>query len=241
MKKPKPTKNRTELLRRRKIKEWWTPERKKAHSEKSIEIWDDEDRKKAKSEEQKTFWADHPDSVNAQSKRQKRVMRDRKRRKVQSKIMKKLKADPEFEALRLAGISKAEATEERKTARRATLSETLSKPAVSKRRKKNSAKAQLDPEYRDARSVEKKKFWADIRAAQDAHTAAKTRNGPGAPKKTERTRRILELRSLHPNWDRGDIAREMYPDYDKLGTQEKTNIRGAIAKVEFRQKQETPA
>jgi retron-type reverse transcriptase len=94
----------------------------------------------------------------------KRVMRPQKRRKTQSAIMKKLKADATFEARRLAGIQKAKADPEQKARRIATFAKALAVPSVARRRIKNSRKATKSREYRAAMSAKKKKFWADLRA-----------------------------------------------------------------------------
>jgi hypothetical protein len=225
----KPVPTRTELLRRKKIRKFWAdhPERREAQSKVQKQFWADHpERREAKSKEQEQFWSDHPERRRVQSSRQTQVMRDPNRRKINSTTMKRLKADPAFEARRLAGIRKAEASAERKASRRTTLAKTLAVPAIRRRRITNSKKATADPKYRAAMSALKTKFWANIRTrlADPAATATSKRRR-GRPSMDERNRRAAELHALGRTWR--DIARETEPDFDQ-------DPRGAMERVRSR-------
>jgi len=207
--------NPRELARRRKIRKFWAdhPEKSAAQSERQKEVWADKERRDAKSKEQKQFWVNHPEKSAAQSKRQKRVMRSSKRREINSATMMRLKAHPEFEARRLAGIAKAEATPERKTLRRGTLAKTLAKPAVRRRRIKNSKKATATHEYRAAMSARKKKLWAGLRAGQAALAKIVQHRRLGRPRMDEwyGSAAILHRQGVSYR----ECARQKDPEFEK--------------------------
>jgi len=192
--------NRRELSRRRKIREYWAahPERRKAQSETQKQVWTLQ-RRGAKSKEQKQYWAAHPERVEAQRRDAKRNMRSRQRRKTNSENMKRLKADPEFEALRLAGILEAKADPEQKERRIATLAKTLARRGVRKRAIRNSKKAQSDDGYRARMSARKKNWWAELRAGSGggANEARERGRPTGIPPFTQkRLRYIAAIRRL---------------------------------------------
>jgi hypothetical protein len=110
-------------------------------------------------------------------------MRSRKRRKTNSENMKRLKANAEFEARRLAGIAKAKADPEQKASRRTTLAKTLAAPGVRKRAIRNSRKTQSSPEFRAGARARGKKVWSDLRSGAPAPAA---KNSPGRRRKRKR-------------------------------------------------------
>jgi hypothetical protein len=136
-----------------------------------------------------------------------------------------MNADPELNARRIAGLRKAKAT-----------------PQNRKRASAWAKKLWANPAHRERRSSTMKSTWADLRAARAAQTrAANTRKGPGAPKKDERDKRILELRRLHPDWKRRDIAREIEPDFAKDPDGAIGRIKSAEYRMKSAKKQETRA
>lgn len=212
----------------------------------------------------KRSWEEHPERherASASIKKTWEVAAVRKRRisgiknawtpnriEAQREATKKIMADPELNARRIAGLRRVATDPELNALRIANLKKANADPAVLGRKIRKMKKTLHTPEVNARRRATTTKFWDEIRAARATQTAAaKTRKGPGAPKKTERNKRILELRNLYPapNWDLGDIARAMDPGYDKHSSKEKTNARGAISKVlkraELPKKQETPA
>jgi len=168
------------------------------------------------------------------------------RREAQAAATAKIMAHPEMNARRLAGLRRANAEPELKALRIANLKKANARPGVLRRKIKKMKETLHTPEVNARRSATSKALWADLRAGRDALAKiAKPRRGRGAPRKGERTKRILGLRSLHPDWNRGDIAREMYPQFGKFSKKERERLRDAIRKVEERmerpKKQETPA
>jgi len=242
MKKSKPPKNRKEMLRRSKLRKSWTPERRARQSARQRQECATPEGKAKMSAASKKGWTPQ-------------------RRRRQSVAQRKSWAKPGVRVWRVAGIKNAWTPERREaqsvrtkrmnadselTARRiASLRKQKSSPENRKRVSAWSNGLWAKREHRERRSSTMKNTWAELRTARAAHAAAKTHKGPGAPKKAERTKRILELRGLHPDWNRGHIAREMYPEFDKLSNKEREHIRDAIRKVEERtelpKKQEVPA
>ena len=193
--------NRREFARRRKIREYWAahPERRKAQSETQKQVWTP-DRRKTKSAEMKQFFddPDHPERRKAKSKEMTRVMRSRKRRRINSENMKRLKANAEFEARRIAAVAKAKADPEKKARRQATLAETMAAPGVRKRAIRNSKKTTSSDEYRARMSADGKKRWAELLAGSGGAKKRRERGRQeGRSKETEnRLRRIAALEKL---------------------------------------------
>jgi hypothetical protein len=215
MKDSTPVRNRTEMLRRRKIRKFWAdPEHREDQRKRQNKFWDDPKRREDQRERMKGFMAD-PKHREALSKAMKREMADPKRREAQSKIMKQLKADPRFEARRIAAVKKAMAEPEEKARRAATLRKTLAIPAVRRRRIKNIKKVTTGREYRAAMSAARKKWWDDIRARLTGPTGT-TKNynrRRGRPRMDERYGIAAMLHEQGESYRQ--VARQKDPNFAK--------------------------
>lgn len=235
---------RGELARRRKIRKFWAdhPESREDQRKTQEQIWADPQRRQAKSEEMKQFFADpdHPERREARRKSTERVMRSRKRRKTNSETLKRLKANTEFEARRLVGIRKAEAAEERKAARRATLAKTLAGRGVRKRAIRNSRKTQSTPEFRARASATGTKLWTELRAGRAAlKEIAKAKNrGRGRPTRKDVYEAAAVLWEGGASWR--ELARKYDPDFATDPERAIDRMRKGVKSLMRSKKQETP-
>lgn len=236
MSKSKPPKDRKELLRRRKIRDSWTPERRAAQSSRQRKECATPEGYARMSAASKKGWTRQRKATASARMTKLRSNPDFNRKLIVA--IKKAKAEPEERARTIAQLRKMNADPELNARRLTGLRKVKSSPESRKRQSALSKSFWADPENSRRTIQSHKNFWADVRALRAAQKAA-AKTSRGRPSLSDRNSTAIKLREL--GWSYREIAKKLDPEFAKSPAAATETVRSALRRMKRSKKQETPA